>query len=290
MKKIIRSALTLAFLVALTGCMQISAETEFKADGTFVEKGKVINLALQAATEEASPEDIEQFGNGFCEGWEDKLKKDANIEVFSSSCEEKEPGIVKYEIVGKKKNGMFTVKDGVYTLKIETKGSNQDSSGNISENSNEGTKMLKALGLNIEETFIFPVPITNSKFGKVEGNKVTLTMDDLEKIDKLGEFKIVAGGENKLENSEVMKKRGSLRERFLRRRMLRNSRNIVQQPVKTRLSSRFSSRRFPSRHRSFRAFHFRNSNSHNYNFKVEKKYYHPFANRRGHGYRGYYRK
>jgi len=294
--------------LGLTGCMKISTEASFKSDGNFISEADFDFSALQQmteglkdldneSTEMSSKSDFEDF----CKTTKEEAKDTKRYRLKSFECRELGKGKFHVKITGQMKDNYLSIKDGVYTLimdskDLETDAGNMKDEASIDEADESGLAMLKAMGMDIRQVYTFPVPVTSTEVGRIDGNKVIIELEDFAKIGKQAkagksEFKIVAGGRAKAPSIRYHSSKRNKRLQQYHRRYLSPNINKKRSPlqIKTVRPAKISSRRISARHRLASRLRMKGSvrrrTGHRLS-RIKKTYYHPFGETKGRGYRG----
>lgn len=181
MKKLLKLITVFTMLVALTGCMKVRYDLVIKDEKTVEGKMTLLIDEEQMGEELSDKEIIEQFKQTGMEGQDIKAihetvdgKKYSGIEALIPEDETK-------EIIEN-----IDVKDGkmTYTLTDESFENRQGTYGDVSASD------VKKMGFDMIYTITMPGNIESTEIGKKEGNKVTITIEDM--VDFKGKAKIVA--------------------------------------------------------------------------------------------------
>jgi len=114
--------------LGLTGCIKISGEDSFKADGSFVSEADFDFSALQEmteglkelddeSTEVSSKNDLEDF----CKTTKEESTNGKRYRTENFECKEVEKGKFHVKITGQTKDNYLSIKNGVYTLTMDNK-------------------------------------------------------------------------------------------------------------------------------------------------------------------------
>lgn len=301
--------------LGLTGCIKISGNDSFQPDGSFISETNFDFSAMLEMTEgleglgdglnEATQDGgMEVDGNGldeFCKTAENEIEGDKRYMVESFECTETDKGIFYIRIEGKTRSDYLSIKNGVYTLLMNNSDLEIDLDGITGDTADggsaeEGLTMMQSMGMDFTQTYTFPVPVTHTDVGRIEGNKVIIELADFMKIGeqlKLGqksEFKIVAG-ERKRTSIRHQRSKGNKRLQRYHRQYLtsglykKQSSHYPVQPKVKKVSTRRTSARNQLSSRLRMKGNARRVTKPTQS-RETKTYYHPFADKKGRGYRG----
>lgn len=189
MKKILKLVTVFTMLLALTGCMKIRYDVVIKDEKTV--EGKLTFLIEDGEMDEKLTDEelVEQFKASDAGITTAKAVHETIDGKDYSGVESDLPKEASEEII---KN--IEVKDDkmIFTLTNDSLDANQETYKDIT------AEQVKAMGFDMTYTITMPGKIESSEIGKIDGNVVTITIEDL--IDFKGDSKIVAdlstGGNN----------------------------------------------------------------------------------------------